>query len=46
MCRTGADGLQIYAQQNQLGEAGYDLFRTLDVGDIVGVSGHLFRTRD
>ena len=37
--------LQIYAQQNQLGEAGYNLFRTLDVGDIVGVTGHLFRTR-
>src|SRR5215208_3066761 len=37
--------LQIYAQQNQLGEAGYNLFRTLDVGDIVGITGHLFRTR-
>jgi lysyl-tRNA synthetase class 2 len=37
--------LQIYAQQNTLGEAVYSLFRTLDVGDIVGVWGHLFRTR-
>jgi lysyl-tRNA synthetase, class II len=37
--------LQIYAQQNTLGEATYSLFRTLDVGDIVGVWGHLFRTR-
>ena len=37
--------LQIYIQQNSVGEEVYGLFRTLDVGDIVGVSGHLFRTR-
>ena len=37
--------LQVYAQQNQLGEEAYALFRTLDIGDIVGVTGHLFRTR-
>jgi lysyl-tRNA synthetase class 2 len=37
--------LQVYVQQNTLGEEAYGLFRTLDVGDIVGVRGHLFRTR-
>jgi len=37
--------LQVYAQQNQLGEEAYARFRTLDTGDIVGVTGHLFRTR-
>ncbi|HEX9662870.1 MAG TPA: lysine--tRNA ligase [Candidatus Binatia bacterium] len=37
--------LQVYAQQNQLGEEAYALFRALDIGDIVGVTGHLFRTR-
>jgi lysyl-tRNA synthetase, class II len=37
--------LQIYIQQNTVGEEAYGLFRTLDMGDIVGVSGHLFRTR-
>jgi lysyl-tRNA synthetase, class II len=37
--------LQIYIQQNAVGEEAYGLFRTLDVGDIVGVEGHLFRTR-
>ncbi len=36
--------LQIYIQQNRIGEKAYALFRTLDVGDIVGVHGHLFRT--
>jgi lysyl-tRNA synthetase class 2 len=37
--------LQIYIQQNSAGEEAYGLFRSLDVGDIVGVKGHLFRTR-
>jgi lysyl-tRNA synthetase class 2 len=37
--------LQVYIQQNQVGEEGYALFRTLDIGDIVAVTGHLFRTR-
>ncbi len=37
--------LQIYIQQNNVGAEAYGLFRSLDVGDIVGVWGHLFRTR-
>ena len=37
--------LQVYIQQNAVGEPAYGLFRTLDVGDIVGLTGHLFRTR-
>ena len=37
--------LQVYIQQNQAGEGAYALFRTLDIGDIAAVSGHLFRTR-
>ena len=37
--------LQVYIQQNVVGEETYGLFRSLDVGDIVGVAGHLFRTR-
>ena len=37
--------LQIYTRKDRLGEAGYGLFQTLDVGDIVAVSGHLFRTK-
>jgi len=36
---------QVYVQQNKLGEEGNALFRSLDLGDIVGVSGRLFRTR-
>jgi lysyl-tRNA synthetase class 2 len=37
--------LQVYIQQNRVGEETYGLFRTLDMGDIIGVSGRLFRTR-
>jgi lysyl-tRNA synthetase class 2 len=37
--------LQIYAQKDRLGDEGYHLFQSFDVGDIVAVSGHLFRTR-
>ncbi len=37
--------LQVYAQKERLGDEGYASFQTLDVGDIVGVWGRLFRTR-
>ena len=37
--------LQVYAQKDRLGDEAYAFFQTLDVGDIVGVWGHLFRTR-
>jgi lysyl-tRNA synthetase class 2 len=37
--------LQVYIQQNTVGEQMYGLFRGLDLGDIVSVEGHLFRTR-
>ena len=37
--------LQVYARKDRLGDEGYALFQSFDVGDIVGVSGHLFRTK-
>ena len=37
--------LQVYAQKDRLGDEGYSLFQSFDVGDIVAVWGHLFRTR-
>ena len=36
--------LQIYAQLNTLGE-GYKLYKELDIGDVIGVKGKLFKTR-
>ncbi|HHY37365.1 MAG TPA: lysine--tRNA ligase [Clostridia bacterium] len=37
--------LQVYARVDVLGDESYDLFRELDIGDIVGVIGKPFRTR-
>lgn len=37
--------LQVYARKDRLGDDGYALFQSLDIGDVVGVRGHLFRTK-
>ncbi len=43
----GGEGqrLQIYVKLDAVGERGFALFRLLDLGDFIGVSGHLFRTK-
>lgn len=40
--RTGT--IQIYAKLDVLGDASYDAFELLDLGDFVGVEGTVFRT--
>lgn len=37
--------LQIYVRLDVVGEEAFRLFQLLDLGDIIGVSGHLFRTK-
>jgi lysyl-tRNA synthetase class 2 len=37
--------LQIYVKKDALPEAAYKLYEILDIGDIIGVTGYLFRTR-
>lgn len=37
--------IQCYASREHLDEAAHKVVKKLDVGDIVGVSGHLFRTK-
>ncbi|MDK2784660.1 MAG: lysyl-tRNA synthetase, class [Bacillota bacterium] len=37
--------IQIYARINTLGESTYEEFTDLDLGDIIGVQGKVFRTR-
>ncbi|NLJ41801.1 MAG: lysine--tRNA ligase, partial [Clostridiales bacterium] len=37
--------IQIYVQVNQLGKEEYEDFKSLDIGDIVGVRGNVFRTK-
>lgn len=37
--------IQLYVRYDRVGEESYDLFKLLDIGDIVGVEGTVFRTR-
>jgi len=37
--------LQIYVKLDAVGDRAFRLFQLLDMGDIIGVSGHLFRTK-
>ena len=37
--------IQIYVKKDVVGEKGFELFHLLDLGDSIGVRGHLFRTR-
>lgn len=41
--RTGR--IQCYVRQEAIGEEAYQAFKKWDLGDIVGVEGHLFRTK-
>jgi lysyl-tRNA synthetase class 2 len=41
--RSGS--IQVYAARDELGTEEYQLFKKTDIGDIVGVSGSLFRTK-
>jgi len=46
-CHLQQDGkrLQIYVKKDAVGDAGFELYKLLDLGDHIGVSGYLFRTR-
>ena len=37
--------LQVYIRQDVVGEEAYKLFKLIDLGDFIGISGHLFRTK-
>ena len=37
--------IQIYVKKDVVGERGFQLFELLDLGDSIGVRGHLFRTK-
>src|SRR5699024_758207 len=36
--------IQIYVRKDEIGEEAYDIYKTVDIGDIVGVSGVVFKT--
>ena len=37
--------LQIYVKKDAVGDRGFEVYKLLDLGDHIGVSGYLFRTR-
>lgn len=41
----GAGKIQLYTSRDDLGEEGYAAFKKWDIGDIIGVSGTVFRTK-
>ncbi len=43
--QQGGQRLQIYVKKDAVGDRGFELFKLLDLGDHIGVSGYLFRTR-
>jgi lysyl-tRNA synthetase class 2 len=43
--QQGGQRLQIYLKKDAVGDAGFELYKLLDIGDHIGVSGYLFRTR-
>lgn len=43
--QQGGQRLQIYVRKDDVGETAFAIYKLLDLGDIVGVSGYLMRTR-
>jgi len=43
--QQGGQRLQIYVKKDAVGDQGFELYKLLDLGDHIGVSGYLFRTR-
>jgi len=37
--------IQIYIKKDDIGEEAYNVFKLLDIGDIIGVTGYVFRTK-
>ncbi len=43
--QQGGERFQIYVRKDDVGEDAFALYKLLDLGDHIGVRGHLFRTR-
>jgi lysyl-tRNA synthetase, class II len=41
----GGARLQVYVRRDAVGERDFELYKLLDIGDLVGAEGYLFRTR-
>ena len=43
--KDDTDKVQLFVKQDALGEEGFQLFQSLDIGDIIGVEGEFFKTK-
>lgn len=43
--QDGAGRIQVYVRREDVGEEEYDQFKKWDIGDIIGVSGFVFKTK-
>jgi lysyl-tRNA synthetase, class II len=43
--RDETDRIQLYIQKNTIGDEGFEIFKHLDLGDILGAEGELFVTK-
>lgn len=43
--QAGGKRIQVYVKKDVVGDRAFELFRLLDLGDFIGVKGHLFRTK-
>ena len=43
--KDDAGKIQVYIRKDDVGEKLYDVFKLLDIGDIIGVTGYVFRTK-
>ena len=43
--QDGSGSIQLYVSRDSLGEKNYAAFKSMDIGDIVGVKGYVFTTR-
>jgi lysyl-tRNA synthetase class 2 len=43
--RDSSGQMQLYFKKDIVGEQGYEVFKLLDIGDIIGVTGTAFRTK-
>ena len=43
--QQGGKQLQIYVKKDAVGDRGFELYKLLDLGDYIGATGYLFRTR-
>ncbi|MEW6727639.1 lysine--tRNA ligase [Desulforudis sp. 1088] len=43
--RDGSGRVQIYVRLDVVGDEAYELFKKLDIGDIIGLEGSVFKTR-